>query len=472
MIVVALLVLSFYGRENRHSRRAWAEFQRQLAQRGETLEVAALLPGPVPDNENFARTAAFKSFSSGSDAGTKRLFDALQPWETLSGSYGNSATFEWVAQGFAPLAHYAARITPGFQSGMKTNRIAVAPVILQGLQSQADLLRKLSVAARLPFLQLSTNRDALAVLQSDQRAISALERIHFLFCLRACAALAANQASDAGEDLLTSLQLARLARQLPEARSAPRVQGMLARSFQPLWEGLASHQWNESQLAAFQAELLRFDLLADYTNAVRRVVLAHIDNWRAYPDAKVQPRSVPIAGKAFIMVEGWQFRPRTWWFDGCMQLYQASERAIAQVDVAGQAVRPNSTWNDLQGLPLGGDTEQFIGQYQWWWPTTPALLAFAQNALNQAVLACALERFYVANGNYPESLSQLIPDYLQQIPNDIVRGRPMIYQGTDDGRYVLRGVGQNEKDDRKLKTSDDWLWWYGTNVPPIVPRLK
>jgi len=360
-----------------------------------------------------------------------------------------------------------------------TNCGEVATLILQRLQSQTELMRNLSIAARLSFLQLSTNRNALAVLQPDQTAVTALERMHFLFCLRACAFRASNQEVGAGDDLLTSLHLARLARQLSDARSVARVQGMLARSFQPLWEGLAARQWNEAQLTEFQKALQRFDLLADYTNAVHRVVLAHIDVWRAYPDAKVQPHSAPIAGNAYVAVEGVGVRPRAWWFDCCRQLYQAGEQAVAQVDVAGQSVRPSDSWSNLSDLPLGGDTDQFIAQYQWYWPTVPTLVAFAQNALNQAVLACALERFFLRNGHYPETLDQLLPAYLDRIPNDIVRGRPMLYQRTDEGRYILRGVGRNGKDDRNKKgpvvtppVSDDWLWSYGTNAPATITQTK
>ena len=34
-------------------------------------------------------------------------------------------------------------------------------------------------------------------------------------------------------------------------------------------------------------------------------------------------------------------------------------------------------------------------------------------------MALALERFHGRNGNYPESLEQLVPDYLSQLPPDL-----------------------------------------------------
>ena len=94
--------------------------------------------------------------------------------------------------------------------------------------------------------------------------------------------------------------------------------------------------------------------------------------------------------------------------------------------------------------------------------------------MNQAIIACALERFRIANSKYPETLEQLVPAYLDRIPNDIIRGRPMTYEQAH-GRYILRGVGPSGTDDRNKKgpvvtapVSDDWLWSYGTNAPPAT----
>jgi hypothetical protein len=75
-----------------------------------------------------------------------------------------------------------------------------------------------------------------------------------------------------------------------------------------------------------------------------------------------------------------------------------------------------------------------------------------------------LERHRLALGKYPENLETLRPVYLGKIPNDPIRGRPMIYQRVDDSHYILRGVGPNEVDDRKNPSSDDWLWSYPTNT--------
>src|ERR1035441_5437059 len=73
--------------------------------------------------------------------------------------------------------------------------------------------------------------------------------------------------------------------------------------------------------------------------------------------------------------------------------------------------------------------------------------AFGQTRVNLAIVACALERFRVAQGQFPESLEPLSPRFLSQSPHDIITGAPLIYRRTQDGQFILYSVGWNEKDD-------------------------
>jgi len=262
---------------------------------------------------------------------------------------------------------------------------------------------------------------------------------------------------------LTSLRLAGFAGQLPDQLSASRQQVFVTRSLQPLWEGLVRHQWASPQLASFQAELAGFDLLRAHTNAIRRVVAAHIALWQEMPG---QPwHSLPTSTGSYIRNPGSEWQPSGWWLDRCIQLHEVGARALQRVDAAVGRVRLQAEWYDDRDLPLNYETEQLLHQYHWN-GAHPGLVSFAQTAVNQGILACALERWRLDHGNYPETLEQLVPAYLDRIPHDLVRGRPMIYQRLEDDRFILRGVGPNEADDRRLKTSDDWLWAFPTNAPP------
>ena len=299
---------------------------------------------------------------------------------------------------------------------------------------------------------------------ASREPILLLQRLHLLFQVRACASLALGQNADAAEDVLAGLRLARLARQIPDARSAARVQGLLMRSLQPLWEGLSQHAWTEPQLAAFQQELAGFNLLADYTNAVRRVVLAQIDVWRAIPDSTNSGVVLPASDGGYMREPARRLQPRAWWFESCIQLHNAGRNAIERVDVATGQIRQGMNWSDLEGLPLDSPGWELLQQW-WWGGANPVSVAFAQTSVNQAIIACALERFRLANSAYPETLDQLVPALLPRVPRDAVSGRPIIYQPVAADSFILRGVGWNGTDDRKHTTSDDWLWTYSTNTP-------
>ena len=99
----------------------------------------------------------------------------------------------------------------------------------------------------------------------------------------------------------------------------------------------------------------------------------------------------------------------------------------------------------------------------------PLKAAAAQTTTDQAALACALERFRLANGQFPEKLEALAPRFLQRFPNDIITGDSLKYRRTDDGRFVLYSVGWNEKDDGGTpgktlfdEAQGDWVWRYSS----------
>jgi hypothetical protein len=91
----------------------------------------------------------------------------------------------------------------------------------------------------------------------------------------------------------------------------------------------------------------------------------------------------------------------------------------------------------------------------------------AQTATDQAAIACALERYRLANGQFPENLQALVPHFAAHLPNDAITGESFKYRRTDDGRFVLYSVGWNEKDDGGVpgetqfdRTQGDWVWEY------------
>jgi hypothetical protein len=89
--------------------------------------------------------------------------------------------------------------------------------------------------------------------------------------------------------------------------------------------------------------------------------------------------------------------------------------------------------------------------------------------LDQTIVACALERYRLAKGKYPETLENLAPQFIDRLPLDVCSGRPLKYRLLQDGWFALYGVGWNETDDggvavkKQGATEDDpergdWVW--------------
>ena len=98
------------------------------------------------------------------------------------------------------------------------------------------------------------------------------------------------------------------------------------------------------------------------------------------------------------------------------------------------------------------------------------VMARNQTYANEALITCALERYRLANGSYPDSLDALTPKFLEKIPHDIVNGEAMKYRHAGDS-FVLYSIGWNEKDDGGVEastdkssvtymTEGDWVWIY------------
>ncbi len=99
---------------------------------------------------------------------------------------------------------------------------------------------------------------------------------------------------------------------------------------------------------------------------------------------------------------------------------------------------------------------------------------YTQALVDQSRIACALERYRIANGNYPDSLDTIILANGKPLPLDLMNGKPMGYRKTAEGRYALWSAGVDGKDDGGKRALDekhpettkfqdpkyvgDWVW--------------
>ena len=89
-------------------------------------------------------------------------------------------------------------------------------------------------------------------------------------------------------------------------------------------------------------------------------------------------------------------------------------------------------------------------------------MARNQTLANEAYIACGLERYRLAHGQYPETLDALVPQLAVKLPHDIIGGQPLKYHRTAEGTFVLYSVGWNGRDDGgvpgKAVGEGNWVW--------------
>lgn len=104
---------------------------------------------------------------------------------------------------------------------------------------------------------------------------------------------------------------------------------------------------------------------------------------------------------------------------------------------------------------------------------------YTEARVNQAIIACAVARYRIEKGSYPDSLASVKLASGQALPLDVMNNKPMGYRKTADGTYALWSVGPDGKDDGGKRVLDekkpentkfhddkylgDWVWDFPAN---------
>ena len=86
-----------------------------------------------------------------------------------------------------------------------------------------------------------------------------------------------------------------------------------------------------------------------------------------------------------------------------------------------------------------------------------------QQTLDLAQIAIALERYHLANGNLPADLSDLVPQFIAEIPRDRYDlTRPVsVRHDSERGIYIIYSVAEDQIDDGGMAVRD-LIWQLGS----------
>ncbi|MEK7686426.1 MAG: hypothetical protein AAB466_13505, partial [Verrucomicrobiota bacterium] len=302
--------------------------------------------------------------------------------------------------------------------------------------------------------------------------------------LKACAELAAGQSENALEDVKLGLYMG------DSVKGEPVLISYLVRiacfriATQPIWEGLAEHRWSDAQLQELQTRLHQYDFVADLkrTLAAERaaaILTADLLFRGKYRLSELSDET----GTGEVMGEAiFQIAPHGWYYKEQLNYCRLFDTLFGTgLDTTQKQVLPSqieSNFHELERMlsPRRSGFSAIFHHRAIAGLLLPSLAnvlrksAEAQTLANQGALACALEQYRLSHGQFPDQLEALTPQFISQLPNDAITGKPYKYRRADRGQFVLYSVGWNEKDDggtvalQKDGSLDlkngDWVWEY------------
>jgi hypothetical protein len=516
---LAGLTVLFYAEENWRGKRAWENYRLTAEARGERFSWATFATNTVPDDQNFFKAPIFRGLmtvewdektqdwkqdspqtadrfkispyrsdgsfpvENGGDWSRMR-FVRLENWQDYYRRPQTNRTDRTASESVSnALRHAHIYALPNLPA---TNLAVVFPIAPQPQTPAADILLALSVydpvieelreASHRPFARLG--------------GYSAIERglspmfLYFLSDMKSCfqvlhlrsvAELADNQPAQALDDVQLMLRLDDKLRQEPLLIEHLVSIALTAMTLQPIYEGLAQHRWNDAQLAELESVLAKKDFLADYQLAMRgerTFAIDAIENQRITRQIKTMAE---VAGKPKKETISLRWMPSAFFYQNELAFAQLHEQlilplldmtnriiapaAVRRADAAVQAELKHYNPYKVQALMVFPAISASVKKF-----------AKIQSQVDLARVATALERFRLAHGEYPETLDPLAPQFIAQLPHDLINGLPLHYRRTEDGSFVLYSVGWDEKDDGgKIfftesgaidREKGDWVWQY------------
>jgi hypothetical protein len=291
--------------------------------------------------------------------------------------------------------------------------------------------------------------------------------------MKASAELALGKTDQALQDIETTLALQDTLRDEPFLISYLVRVAILKIASQPVWEGLQEHRWNDPQLQALIERYSKYDFVAGLEQPLATERAAAVKTLELVRRHGELAGTFMDSGSAAPTLA--RMLPSGWYYYEMANYSKIMDRLMwTGVDLKARRVYPeilrtNNEWfESTRANPVKVLLRHELAAGMF----LPALTKAARKATQAqaladfAMLACALERSRIQNGQFPDSLQALTPAWITALPKDWITGLPYVYRKTDNS-YALYSVGWDEKDgsgDIRLvkgeESPGDWVWGY------------
>jgi len=447
LAILATLIAIFYAEEDWRGKRAWENCKRELEAKGEILDWDKLIPPLVSEDQNFF--AASK----------------MQEWFVRPDWHHGSLTNELTER-------LKNEKTGWFGADSKIKTEADAKDYLawsDQFRSDFNLIRE---ALKRPYARMDGDySNPFAKPDLDFITVRAMAQT---LAQRAHCHLLLNQPEDALNELTLMHDMCRLMQSSSSDKPVTLVSTMINVAVIGLYvntiaEGLQSHTWQESQLIALQKQLksinlaLAFARSFDFEAADMCWTLKSL--FRKYPNDPSLWQDLKHYRFPWL-----KWVPHGWVYQNMVTTLKMDDKQRDGFDFESGIILPNkieSSQVEIRNALKHSSPYNFFvvmidadPHFLKGWQTT----AHNQTLANEAQIACGLEHYHLAHGEYPETLDALAPQFIEKIPHDIIGGEQLHYHPKNDGKFLLYSVGWNETDDGGASgtlqnvNQGDWVW--------------
>jgi hypothetical protein len=434
-LAVFVGALVFLG-ECLDGQRDWQNYKHTLQAKGEALDWNDYIPPPVPDDQNFFKAPKMREWF-------------VKDWRPTNNEFENMVTNEDQWTNITDSASAAGFLAASDQ-----------------YQPDFDLIHE---ALKRPYARM--DGDYSISLDMPMINIRNLSEVIRLLGQRAKCQLLICRPERALDELTMLNDLRRIMEFPPAGRPTTMLDAMLNAMAAGIYTdtiafGMQHHVWQEAQLEQLQIQLDKISLEPVFNNAFQADEAGSIN---ALESTLLKPFTNSTSVRSYIrtaIMQGWLYQ-------NILAATQVQEEARSGMDVPGNTVSPRVVDAAVKAIhksldhfsPYHLGTEIFYIKFN----TKIQQMAFIQDKVIEAQIACALERYRLANGAYPNSLDALAPQFIGTLPHDIIDGGPLIYRPTSDGKFLLYSIGWNEIDDGGKAspvnsngavdvTKGDWVW--------------
>jgi hypothetical protein len=457
--VLTLVVLASFQLENWRGRRAWTEYKSRLEARREFLDWRNYLPETPALQSNFYETPLLLRIGTRAPGVGLENFSTLNTW-VPEGSWisGELLRLNLPSEARKPLNLTDARVTR-------------AARLLEELESVRPEVEELIRASDAPVSHFDSGTST-EPFNINVPNFVLVRVLNYVLAGRSAAFLAQTNPAAAMVDMKV------LSRVIEAMESSPTmVSSMIGNAVTfggflgTFWEGWVQRRWRAEDYAAWQkmiAPRQPLDSLGQSLRLERASILSLFSDEE--PDAekfltvwsdqagsakkwfRVAPagwylQNKRYAGEVFDLYLDTNFRPGVQRIDP-----KAFDRSSQEVLRRLESASPYSQLAKA-GVPNVVRAVQLSAQIQ--------------SYLHMARIVCALELFRLEKESYPQSLQELVPQYLPEQLEDPLSGSAYKYHRITADTFKLYGVGWDQTDEQgerhapkqqQTPLTGDWPW--------------